>query len=486
MTHPILSDNQKKRLEQPWWMLIFFSMFNFWQMGFIYFIGPSLTINGKTPLPIDMDNATALIALCYVLSIMWMIFLPKFIILTQRIATSVALVSALGLFLPVQDNILRFLIYAQIFCCCLMIGFESFIMINFFSENSNIKHLTVAYGVALLMIAFVQNDFMPVRFPTFRTAIVAVLIPLLIFFFRMPADTKALPCYVKKGDGLTAPRRMLLGTYILVFISSLMGVSGPAISGEVQHGVFITYMTDALVSFLLYAFYKKGNIHPFRIIPVFMGLGFMGFLMMFAASYASVLTYIGCALIGFGMVTCQMLPLYGSVIMKSYPSRYITPIIIALALIAVIVQGSMVEVFRGSPTMLYLTYAVIMAILVIIYMQIEPFFMFTLRKRIADDNIAGKNEISDTQTSVITEDDDKIISGKIVEDPLNLLSKREREVVELICLGYTNKDIAKILFISEHTVKDHTKKIYPKMGVHSKVELAVLVNKLKVNKENDS
>ncbi|MBE6038832.1 MAG: hypothetical protein E7218_06455 [Anaerofustis stercorihominis] len=112
--------------------------------------------------------------------------------------------------------------------------------------------------------------------------------------------------------------------------------------------------------------------------------------------------------------------------------------------------------------------------------------MFTLRKRIADDNIAGKNEISDTQTSVITEDDDKIISGKIVEDPLNLLSKREREVVELICLGYTNKDIAKILFISEHTVKDHTKKIYPKMGVHSKVELAVLVNKLKVNKENDS
>ena len=93
--------------------------------------------------------------------------------------------------------------------------------------------------------------------------------------------------------------------------------------------------------------------------------------------------------------------------------------------------------------MLYLTYAVIMAILVIIYMQIEPFFMFTLRKRIADDNIAGKDQISDTQTSVITENDDKIISGKIIEDPLNLLSKREREVVELICLGYTNKDIAK-------------------------------------------
>ena len=42
-----------------------------------------------------------------------------------------------------------------------------------------------------------------------------------------------------------------------------------------------------------------------------------------------------------------------------------------------------------------------------------------------------------------------------------------------------NSDIAKILFITEHTVKDHTKKIYPKMGVHSRMELATLINKQK-------
>ena len=54
---------------------------------------------------------------------------------------------------------------------------------------------------------------------------------------------------------------------------------------------------------------------------------------------------------------------------------------------------------------------------------------------------------------------------------------KEREVAELICLGYTNKDIAKLLFISEHTVKDHTKKIYPKMCVHSRLELATLVSR---------
>ena len=37
------------------------------------------------------------------------------------------------------------------------------------------------------------------------------------------------------------------------------------------------------------------------------------------------------------------------------------------------------------------------------------------------------------------------------DDPLSVLTKKEREVVELICLGYTNKDIASILYISEHT-----------------------------------
>ena len=39
MNHGILLENQKKRLDQPLWMLICFAMFNFWQMGFIYFVG---------------------------------------------------------------------------------------------------------------------------------------------------------------------------------------------------------------------------------------------------------------------------------------------------------------------------------------------------------------------------------------------------------------------------------------------------------------
>ncbi len=473
MNYSILSENQKKRFDQPLWMLLCFAMFSFWQMGFIYFVGPSLTIDGKTPLPIDMDNATTLIAICYVLSILWMIFLPRLVVWTQRIATAIALVSAVGLFLPWPDNTLKALVYIQIFCCCFMIGFETFVMVNYFSERSNIKHMTLAYGVAVLMIALLQNEFIPVGFPSFRIVMVAALVLLLVFFIRMPTGKDIQPRYVKRIDGVTAPKKLLFGTYVLVFVCALMAVSGPAISGEIKHGVFITYLVDAVVSFVLYLLYKRANLHPFRIIPVMVGFGCVGFLLMFAATQVPALSYISAALIGFGMVPCQMLPLYGSVMMKSYPSRYISPFIIGLSLVAVLVQGSMVEVFRSAPTMLYLVYAVVMVILVLLYMQIEPFFLFTLRRRIADDKITD----SETVDADSMDAEEATLPTECGADPFELLTKKEKEVAELICLGHTNADIAKLLYISEHTVKDHTKKIYPKMGVHSRFELAVLVSR---------
>jgi DNA-binding CsgD family transcriptional regulator len=51
------------------------------------------------------------------------------------------------------------------------------------------------------------------------------------------------------------------------------------------------------------------------------------------------------------------------------------------------------------------------------------------------------------------------------------VTKRERQIVEKICLGKTNKQIADELFISLQTVKDHTHRIYSKLGVKSRMQL---------------
>jgi len=500
MKHAILRENEEKRLKVPFGLLLCFAMFTFWQMGFIYFMGPALSINGRTPLPISMDNVTTIIAVSYVLSILWMIFLPRFVIRAARVSTLVALFTVLGLFLPLSDEILRTLIYIHVFSCCFMIGFETFVMVNFFSEESTIMHLTVAYGVALFLIAIVQNDFLPITFPIFRFVTVLAVVLLLMFFLHMPGKPEACPRYVKKADGLTAPKKFFVGTYILVFVGSLMGVSGPSIVVEASHGVFVTYLADAFASLAIYLLYKKVGVHPFHTIPFFIGLGTTGYVLLYAASYAPWLTYVACALIGFGMMTCQMLPLYGSMLMKSYPTKSIPPIIIGLALMAVLVQSSLVEIFRTAPVLLNLVYAVIMVILGFLYLQVEPFFLFTLRFKdsYVSDSRTELLEVSETSDVIveagdIASEEVEIVAasedGETVEtdvaaktdspNPLDTLTPRELEVVELICLGYTNRDISKMLFISEHTVKDHTKKIYPKLGVHSRFELATLVNRNK-------
>lgn len=56
-------------------------------------------------------------------------------------------------------------------------------------------------------------------------------------------------------------------------------------------------------------------------------------------------------------------------------------------------------------------------------------------------------------------------------DLIDPLSQREREVAELVLHGNTVPAISRKLFISENTVRGHTKNIYRKLGIHSKQEL---------------
>lgn len=57
------------------------------------------------------------------------------------------------------------------------------------------------------------------------------------------------------------------------------------------------------------------------------------------------------------------------------------------------------------------------------------------------------------------------------EDRDNLLSGREKEVLRLISLGYTQKEIAEKLFVSIKTVETHKARIMEKLGVHKRSDL---------------
>ncbi len=58
---------------------------------------------------------------------------------------------------------------------------------------------------------------------------------------------------------------------------------------------------------------------------------------------------------------------------------------------------------------------------------------------------------------------------------LALLTPREREVVLLVAEGLTDVEVAARLDVSPHTVSQHLKRAYQKLGVHSRVAVARLV-----------
>ncbi|WP_018650942.1 two-component system response regulator NarL [Actinobacillus capsulatus] len=59
-------------------------------------------------------------------------------------------------------------------------------------------------------------------------------------------------------------------------------------------------------------------------------------------------------------------------------------------------------------------------------------------------------------------------------DPLSVLTDRERDVLQWIATGMSNKQIAGQLFISEETVKVHIRNLLRKLNVHSRVAATVL------------
>ena len=62
------------------------------------------------------------------------------------------------------------------------------------------------------------------------------------------------------------------------------------------------------------------------------------------------------------------------------------------------------------------------------------------------------------------------------EDELGLgsLTAREREVLNLLARGLSNREIAEELVITNKTVKNHLSRIYEKIGVHSRAEAIAL------------
>ena len=89
---------------------------------------------------------------------------------------------------------------------------------------------------------------------------------------------------------------------------------------------------------------------------------------------------------------------------------------------------------------------------------------------------AGDSMLSPTVTRrVITRftAEDRTNRRREAQDRLRDLTEREREVLVEIGRGHANADIAKLLFMSEATVKTHVSHLFEKLSVTNRVQLAI-------------
>lgn len=61
---------------------------------------------------------------------------------------------------------------------------------------------------------------------------------------------------------------------------------------------------------------------------------------------------------------------------------------------------------------------------------------------------------------------------------MSLLTKREKEIFDLLVLNYSTKDIARMLLISEKTVRNHVSNVIIKLGVESRTQAIIELIKI--------
>ncbi len=84
---------------------------------------------------------------------------------------------------------------------------------------------------------------------------------------------------------------------------------------------------------------------------------------------------------------------------------------------------------------------------------------------------SGKAYFSPEISRMLADDYLRQMQQRGVEDSYELLTSREREILQMLAEGRSNKDVANLLNLSLHTVETHRSNILQKLNLHSIPEL---------------
>ena len=92
----------------------------------------------------------------------------------------------------------------------------------------------------------------------------------------------------------------------------------------------------------------------------------------------------------------------------------------------------------------------------------------------------GQSLISPSMAVKLIDEFKQMSKPEREQGPALRLTERELEVLRLVAKGLNNREVAKELFISENTVKNHVRNILEKLQLHSRMEAVVYAMREKI------
>jgi two-component system, NarL family, response regulator NreC len=87
--------------------------------------------------------------------------------------------------------------------------------------------------------------------------------------------------------------------------------------------------------------------------------------------------------------------------------------------------------------------------------------------------LSGKSYFSPAIAKTLLEDYVRYLRQRGLEDSYDLLTDREKEILQLLAEGRANKDVANLLNLSVTTVETHRTNMMQKLGLHSAAEIVL-------------
>lgn len=461
-----LIKKEGKQYNVSGWLMALFSLpFIVWQMGILFFSGTTMSLFGRTPIPLSEDDTVVVIAAGYVASIVFLCLFPRKAIIAERVLMPLALAATVLMLFPFSSSVITVLFYISAFCCVFSIGTMLSIAAHQLTVGTVWRDGIISMVGGGILVAVLQNDFVKVDFTVFTVFSVVFIAMQTVFYYLLPAKIEAV--YISRENKREMPGILFIGIWLIIAFSAILICFASSFAESIKNGVSVIYLSAAAFAALLYVLRKKLGVRSVRVFGIFFALSVFGFALAHLSLIIPALRIIACVFLGLMVVLANLWLYFAAVSFGVYPLHYIGAIGAGTGLVLALVHSGLLELLRDNLPLLYGLYAVLSVALLLVYFFLEPYFSHAWNK-------ARAEKPSERNAATLTKEAAAEIAAK---EPLAGLSEQERILAGLILDGHSETSAARIMNITLNTQKGYRKNLYTKLDIHSKRELFEIMNK---------